>query len=51
MKNVDIYTNAIDLAKKIQRLNESGFPYEISIVKGIDNEDIVKVEWIYVEED
>lgn len=51
IKNADIYTNAVDLAKKILRLNKSGFPYEISIVRGIANEEVVKVEWIYVEED
>ena len=51
MKVTDIYTNAVDLAKKIQQLNNAGRAYKIEIVKGINNESVVKLTWIYVEED
>lgn len=40
-----IYTNAIDLAKKIKKLDDMRVCYEIEIVKCIAGEDVVKVSW------
>lgn len=40
-----IYTNAVDLAKKIKKLDDMHVCYEIEIVKGIDGENVVKVSW------
>lgn len=40
-----IYTNAVDLAKKIDALMRDNIVYEINIVKGIDGEDVVKLLW------
>lgn len=47
----NIYTNAIDLAKKIQELNGRGISYEISIVNGIGKEQVVKLSWVEEFED
>jgi len=50
MKYSSIYTNAIDLAKKIAELNSENVKYEISIVDGIDGEKVVKVSYEVKEE-
>ena len=46
-----IYTNAIDLAKKIQELNGRGISYEIKIVNGINKEQVVALSWVEEFED
>ena len=50
MRYSNIYTNAIDLAKKIAELNSENANYEISIVNGIDGEKVVKVSYEVKEE-
>lgn len=40
-----IYTNAVDLARKIQRLDDMHVCHEIEVVKGIDGENVVRVSW------
>lgn len=50
----DIYTNAIDLARKIDRLrkDDNVTAWSIDIVKGIGKEDVVKISYdIKVDED
>ena len=44
----DIYTNAVDLARKIERLrtDDDVVNWGIEIVKGIDGEDVVKIKYI-----
>ena len=44
----DIYTNAVDLARKIERLrtDDNVVNWSIEIVKGIDGEDVVKIRYI-----
>jgi hypothetical protein len=47
LKDSRVYTanEAIDLAKKIAWLNNSGFRYTINFGKGVDREDVVIVLW------
>ena len=41
-----IYTNAVDLAKKIEKLNELHVDYTIKIVDGIGvGEKVVRLDW------
>lgn len=51
MKTTVIYTNMIDMTKKLIELKALGVDYEMEIVKGIDKEYVVKVTWVYVEEE
>lgn len=51
MTNTSIITNAVDLATRIMELNEAGVQYELKIVKGIDNENLVKLTWKEDEEE
>jgi hypothetical protein len=41
-----VYTNAIDLAYQIKRLNGRGIRYQIDIIfEGIDHEEVVVLTW------
>ena len=44
----DIYTNAVDLARKIERLrtDDNVVNWGIEVVKGIAGEDVVKIKYI-----
>ena len=51
MTNTVIFTNAVDLAKAVNRMvaehyfNEVNYMWKLEIVKGIDNEDVVKLTY------
>ncbi len=45
MFNSGIYTDAVDLAKQIQRLNSLGWEYKVDICNGIDKEQVVLLTW------
>lgn len=52
IKMTNIYTNAVDLAKRIITLKENDITYDIDIVKGVNKEDIVKLTSYWpIEED
>lgn len=40
-----VYTNAIDLAYQIKRLNGRGVRYQIDVCEGIDHEEVVVLTW------
>lgn len=40
-----IFTNAVDLAYQIKRLNGRGVRYQIDICEGIDHEEVVVLTW------
>lgn len=46
-----ICTNVIDLARIIAKLNSKGEAYLLSEKKGIYGEDVIMVEWNYVEDE
>ena len=43
----NIYSNneAVSLARKINRLTDLGVKFDLKIVKGIDNENVVSLSW------
>lgn len=47
IKTTNIYSNndAVSLARKIQRLQTLGVGFELSIKKGIGNENVVGLTW------
>lgn len=40
-----IFTNHVDLAIMIKRLNDRGIRYQIDICEGIDQEEVVLLTW------
>lgn len=51
MKNTNIYTNAVDLGKMVIKCAQNRWEYEISIVKGVGGEQVVKFDYEIPEED
>lgn len=46
-----IYTNAGDLARMIEALDEKDAKYRVSATKGIDGETVAKLEYRWVDDE
>ena len=46
-----IVNDAIHLGKRIQNLMENEIPFRVSIEKGVFNEDVVMLQWMYIDEE